>query len=139
MLDDIVAVLLGCDQLMVLRLASSRQFRVIGPCYIQGMMDAEGLLGPVIEPWQAQRRNVNGYYTPHFFNTHTGVVSTEDPRLPPLPDEWEQMPRKRTADDPYNFLEFKSKLTGMVINSDPRMLPESLTEQNVDLQTIQLI
>lgn len=74
-----------------------------------------------------------------YFNPSTGVVIEEDPRLDPLPPEWERVQADRTPDDPVACALFKNKVTGEVMNSDPRLLLEALAQRGVDLKTFQLI
>ncbi|RSL74083.1 hypothetical protein CEP53_000444 [Fusarium sp. AF-6] len=72
---------------------SKRQFRLIGDGFVYGLSDAIGILGPFPKPWRAQ-----GFSSPEidlrctykFFNADTGEVTLEDPRLGPLPEEWER-------------------------------------------------
>lgn len=140
--DDLICVLLGCDKLIMLRptVPGSDPFLVVGPCSMEGLKDGEGLLGPILEPWKLQVKPLGGNYIPHFFNTSTKVVSMEDPRLPPLPADWEeQAQRDRTQDDPFFLREFQNKVTGEIMNSDPRMLPDALRQRGVRLETFRLV
>ena len=136
---DRIYIILGCRLPIVLRRTQSRDFRVVGPCYARGLTDGEGLLGPIPQPWELQYRNIDGYRIPNFFNTLTETVSTEDPRLGHWPIEWETVQRQRTADDPYEFAHFRNKVTGAVMNGDPRMLPEALRQRGIELKTIRLL
>jgi hypothetical protein len=126
---------------MLLRPESSGRFKVVGECYVHGVMNSEGLLGPLPDTWKVQVRfdaagvNIKRYYC----NSSTGVITPDDPRLHPLPPEWERIQAERTSDDPVHFAPFKNKITGEVINSDPRLLPEVLKMQGVDLKPFQLI
>jgi hypothetical protein len=91
-------------------------------------------------PWRTRLRNFDGFWFPNYFNPSTVELSTGDPRLGPLPSEWEQIPRsKETADDLEFLVRFKNERTGAVMNSDPRMLPEALEQRGVELQTFRLI
>ena len=138
--DDHIWIVLGCSFPVVLRKLQTGDFRVVGPChYVHGLMEGEGLLGHIAQPWKPQYHNVDGMNTLHFFNSDTKVVSPDDPRAGPLPDEWEPAPRRPTADDPREFAHFKNKATGEIINSDPRLLPGALRSRGVALETIRLV
>jgi hypothetical protein len=62
-----------------------------------------------------------------------------DPWLGPLPPEWECFPRERTNNDPKIYEGFRNKVTGEVMNSDPRKLPEALEARGVKLETFHLV
>jgi hypothetical protein len=102
-------------------------------------MDAKSILGPMPDPWKIQMWKIDGWNIPYFFNTATKTYSTEDPRLPPLPPQWEKNQRKRTQDDPYFFGEFRNRETGEIMNSDPRMLPAALEQRGVRLESLRLV
>ncbi|EEU43574.1 uncharacterized protein NECHADRAFT_82497 [Fusarium vanettenii 77-13-4] len=42
---DVIAVLLGCDAPLALRLDESGAYEVVGQCYVSGFMDGEAILG----------------------------------------------------------------------------------------------
>lgn len=138
-IDDLLCVLLGCDSPMLLRPTASGDFLVVGECYVHGLMDGEALLGPIPNQWRIEMRKGDGFDKPFFHNTSIGESSTEDPRLRPLPVEWEIVPRNRRQEDPYFFKDFRNRTTAEVMTSDPRMLPEVLKERGVKLETFQLI
>jgi hypothetical protein len=119
---------------MILRKSHDKCFTVIGPAYIQGLMDSEALLGPIQHPWLVQQPEIDGVITPQYLNTEANITSIDDPRLEPLAPEWERVPRTRTTDDPVCFANFRNKTTGEVINSDPRLLPAALERRGVRLQ-----
>ncbi|EON70018.1 hypothetical protein W97_09284 [Coniosporium apollinis CBS 100218] len=137
---DCVCVFPGCNTPMLLRLGSSEQYQVVGECYIHGLMDSESLLGRLPNPWRVRLGwESGGIYLGRYYNSSTGVLTEEDPRLDSLPVEWERVQADRTPDDPLVFALFRNKVTGEVMNSDPRLLPEALKERGVDLKTFQLI
>lgn len=74
-----------------------------------------------------------------FFNSLTGVETTEDPRLPPLSPDWERCEKEWTNDDPEICVWFRNTITGEEMNSDPRMLPEALKARGVPLRTFRLV
>jgi hypothetical protein len=136
---DIICVLLGCDRPNLLRETTPDCFRVIGPCFVYGLHDAIGLLGPLPPPWQGRLEWGSGRRTKlSFFNTETQEYSDEDPRLGDL-GEWERIEHEPEADDPEIFDFFRNKRTGEIMNSDPRMLPEALKTRGVDLRRFSLI
>ncbi|KAK3387780.1 heterokaryon incompatibility protein-domain-containing protein [Podospora didyma] len=141
-LGDIVCILLGCSHPMLLRPQLDNKYLVVGSCFIYGLHDAIGLLGPLPSPWRAQVfKDSIGLRSVHrFFNPDTNTLSDEDPRLEPLDESWERVADvQRTGNDPYLFQRFKNKLTGEVINSDPRLTPEALKARGVDLKEFSLI
>lgn len=78
---DLVCVLLGCPQPLILRPTSGFQCQVVGECYVHGLMAGEALLGTLPDHYQAiQVFEDNGYYS-GFVNTQTGKVQYSDPRM----------------------------------------------------------
>jgi hypothetical protein len=76
----------------------------------------------------------------HFYNSETKITCDEDPRLGPLPEEWEAVDRgERTSEDPRIFRCFRNKQTGEVVNSNPRMEPEALRHRGVKLWEFTLV
>ncbi|KAF2491615.1 HET-domain-containing protein [Lophium mytilinum] len=139
---DYVCVLLGSNDQMLLRPHPAGSFQVVGSVYVHGLSDATALLGPIPAPWTVHVDDDDaGEYRHRFFNSITGQHHSlsEDPRLEPLPPEWEHVPRDRTAEDPPVFETFRNKMTGEEMNSDPRMLPDALRKRGVPLQTFQLV
>ncbi|KAJ6092413.1 hypothetical protein N7467_004382 [Penicillium canescens] len=87
---DFICILVGCHSPIVLRPAAddndsndSGMFRVVGECYVLGLSEGEGLLGPL--PANIRRKFGTssdwGVYS-YFENVLTGHKSFEDPRLP---------------------------------------------------------
>ncbi|KAF2649712.1 HET-domain-containing protein [Lophiostoma macrostomum CBS 122681] len=136
---DFVCILLGCNMPMLLRPCATGDFRVVAPCFVHGIMDAESLLGPLPKPWISQLQIVDACDVLHFFNVDTNELLLEDPRLPPLPSGWEETGRKPTSDDPRYFKEFHNRDTGRVINSDPRMMPDALRARGVVIRAFRLV
>lgn len=126
---------------MVLRAQSDGQFKVIGECYLHGLCDGTALVGQLAKPWIVQalagRHGIFNDYC--FLNTETREVTRKDPRLGPLPEGWERHEVERTSDDPGYFECFKHKTSGEVMNSDPRLKPEALKVQGVDLREYVLV
>ena len=103
-------------------------------------MDAEALLGPMPTPWHVEIQSDSmGYRFPRYLNEATNVSTLNDPRLGPLSDVWNQVGHERTRDDPALFQYFQNTVTGEIMNSDPRLLPEALEERGVQLQAFRLV
>ncbi|KAK4446413.1 HET-domain-containing protein [Podospora aff. communis PSN243] len=136
---DIICVLLGCASPVLLRETSpGGHFQVIGTCYVYGLEDAIGLLGPLPEPWVGHLENRPGTRRRLVFhNKETGEYSHDDPRLGDL-GGWERLGVVTEADDPEVFEYFQHKESREVMNSDPRMLPEALKARGVELTTFVL-
>lgn len=130
----------GCEVPMLLRPQDDSTFQVISECFINGLNDATSFLGSLPEPWIAQVYNDStGLFTKlRFFNPETNVLSDEDPRLDPLPEEWEPVDDERRGKDPRIFRCFGNRLTGELVNSDPRLLPQALEARGVKLRTFSL-
>lgn len=120
---------------------NENEYEVVSDCYMYGIMDGESLLGPLPSPYKV-RYNTNpgaSFYVPTYLNTETNTISSQDPRLGSLPQDWESINLEKTADDPDDFAPHRNNVTGEVINSDPRLLREALEARGVKLQTFMLI
>jgi hypothetical protein len=102
-------------------------------------MDGESLLGPLPEGWKLELVFEDGSYTPTYVNTSTEHRYSEDPRLPPLDSNWAKITRQRTQDDPHFLQWFRNEDRGQVMNSDPRLLPETLIKRGVALEYFKLV
>lgn len=132
---DIISIFLGCDPPMVLRPEPEGRFQLVGSSFVYGLNDATALLGPIPKPWKVQlfryRKSMfREVYS--FFNPDTGEVTAEDPRLRGDP-VWkrvhvEDIGRDLTPDDPTICDFFRNEKTGLVMDSDPRLLPDALKE-----------
>jgi hypothetical protein len=143
---DIICVFLGCSRPLVLRPLAKDQYQLVGSAFIYGLHDAIPLLGPLPREWRVQC----GPYSEHsqrtlyrFFNSDTGELTADDPRLEPHPDwervEVEDLGRVLTGDDPEVCDFFRNKTTEELINYDPRLLPEALEARGVPLRTFSLV
>lgn len=138
--QDQVSVLLGCRSPMVLRSDGSNHYKVVGGCYIHGMMEDEAFLGPMYSNWRYVRS-----YSPRVerdclvsVNDVTGETRVEDPRLDgvPLPPGW----RVASHDCENEYMLFSNDDTGEIdVWYDPRLSPESLKERGVHLQDFALV
>jgi hypothetical protein len=138
---DLVCVLLGCDRLVVLREVATDHYQVVGPCFLYGLHDAIGLLGPLPSPWVCKLEPGRGYRAQQVFhNETTGEYTYDDPRLAKSDlGDWGRVDHVPVADDPEIFAYFRNKVTGEIMNSDPRLLPDALRARGVDLRTFTLI
>lgn len=103
-------------------------------------MDGESLLGPLPPSWEIHSvHNPGGQSEPRYWNVEKKTESRLDPRLGPLPDNWESIDQAKTVDDPLHFAPHRNRVTGEVINSDPRLLPEALIARGVKLQNFILV
>lgn len=131
---DIICVLLGCDQAVVLRPVADSSYEIVGNCFVYGLHDATALLGPLPRPWQRHvtRHPQNAWRDIHrFINLETGELTYDDPRLDDLED-WVRIPvaealgRELLSDNPVLVSFFRNIRTGEIINSDPRLRPSDL-------------
>ncbi|KAM7218308.1 hypothetical protein V8F06_006231 [Rhypophila decipiens] len=126
---------------MVLRLqAKTNTYTVVGQAYCHGLHEGTALLGSLPHPWVVQAfPDCDGTCNIfRFHNPETDELSDEDPRLDPLPEEWERITRDRTENDPGVFQCFMNKSAGETITYDPRMSPEALRARGVDIRTFSL-
>ena len=140
---DIISLFLGCQVPMLLRGRKDNAYEVIGECFIHGLMDGEGLLGPLPEDWQIKSDfTPTGHLELRYVNKSLNTFSTEDPRITALgdvPKEWEKIEAEWIQDDPANCRKYRNRSTGKVINSDPRLLPDALRARGVQLETFRLV
>jgi hypothetical protein len=124
---------------MVLRRTSSGQFHVVGECYVHGLSDAVGILGPLPDHWETIiKGDALGRPTQRFVHLRDHEETLNDPRLKPLPWNWERATYERLADDPAIFERFRNVETGELVNYDPRLFPEALEARGVELQSFRL-
>jgi hypothetical protein len=112
---------------------------VIGNAYVPGLMFGEALLGSLPPNIRSvQNLDLQGGHTFHYHDTETGAAA-QDPRKGPVPHPWTQLPYQRERADPHIFRKFRNTVTGEVINSDPRLLPDALEARGVILRKFQLV
>jgi hypothetical protein len=80
-----------------------------------------------------------GRPTQRFINLRNGEETLDDPRLEPLPWNWERATYERRADDPAIFERFRNLETGELVNYDPRLSPKTLEARVVQLQSFRLV
>lgn len=139
-LGDQVYVILGCAMPMLLRPGRNGGYQVVGSTYLHGLMDGEALLGRLEKNWKIDvGAHPEWYGSFRSTNTVTGEVTQEDPRLGPLPPDWQRIEKPRTPADPMQFARYRNKSTGEVLKGDPRLLPEALKDRCVKLENVKLV
>jgi hypothetical protein len=132
-----VFAILGSSSLVVLRPAASNKYYVIGVCYVRGLVDDESYLGPLPSLWKVQfRKGTSQLFTRGFLDTLSGQTSSEDPRMGQLPSDWEKV---EGAIGSSALPEFKNKITGEIVNADPRLFPEHLKKRGINVQLVHLV
>ena len=135
---DQAYMVLGCDNLLLLRPNDAQTYKVVGECYVDGFMESEVLLGALPSNWQRVERrlpDLDGAFDA-FMNVQTGDIQVEDPRLGALPAGW------RIADhsEKHAYNLFSNEELGVTATrSDPRLSPEALRAKGVPLQEIRLV
>ncbi|KAF1932475.1 HET-domain-containing protein [Didymella exigua CBS 183.55] len=83
---DHIATLPGLSVAIALRPVgdASNTFHIVGPCFLQGVMFGEGLLGPLPEGWSCEMHSSREWC----FRKDDKTATWEDPRLWPLPSSW---------------------------------------------------
>ena len=139
-LGDQAVVLLGCDYPLLLR-ADRGSHLVVGQCYVQGLMCAEALLGPMSEGWENVIRlsQVSGGYYPAFVHRPSGRIQCEDPRLGELPEGWRVESHELEDYQPIYVNNRTGKTCGKAFTGDPQMTSEELRLRGVDMRTFRLV
>lgn len=143
---DIICVFLGCNVPVVLRPLSDGNYRLVGDAYVNGLEDAQSLLGRLPNPWRVQifdHPDQEFRIEHRYLNQETGELTASDPRLEDHV-EWTRVPleelgRNLTGDDPLVIDFFRHKSSGRMMNSDPRLLPDALEARGVQLQWFTII
>lgn len=106
---------------------SDAAYKVIGPAYVNGLMESQALLGHLPAPWIIRVDWSTGKEKWICYNTETGVLSP-DLRLGDLPAGWTQA-EDGTLKGP----------DGAVQVQDPRESVEALTARGVQLESFRLV
>ena len=85
---DIISVLVGASVLTVVRPVAGQldAYQVVGPCFLQGVMFGQGLLGLLPEDWLRILHDNRRWC---FRKQSSDKRMWEDPRLWPLPSHWQ--------------------------------------------------
>ena len=138
---DIICVLFGCCVPLVLRADGGSTFKIVGGCYVDGVMRGEPLLGELPNNWSLVTRwhsdNATRPTFPGFLDGNTGRVQTEDPRLTdPLPSGWRIKSHYDEALQDWYVNDLTGEDAGFF---DPRLRPTALIEQGrVDIREFRL-
>jgi hypothetical protein len=137
---DVICLLLGHSLPAVLRPQPDGRYLFVGSVYIHGLMDGEALLGPLPtahEVFVEYTRDSDDVQT--FRDVLTGRCTTEDPRLGPLPTEWETIVTKDRLWHAKQVNAWRNRSTQEIMYSDPRLLPDALAARGVVLETLTII
>ncbi|KAL8847855.1 MAG: hypothetical protein Q9221_007106 [Calogaya cf. arnoldii] len=112
-------------------------YRVVGECYLDGIMSGEALLGLLPKGWMLIRKHYPEYHRKYwaFLDGNTGQIQVDDPRLGPLPAGW----RLRTHTEKNALNWFGNDRTGEDAFFDPRVGLDMLKTRGVELQEFRLI
>ena len=121
---DQVCILLGCRNPLVLRPVSGLQYKVVGECYVHGLMNGEAFLGSFPDnyrPINYYDQGANNWYRA-FLDKQTGNTQYNDPRMES--DD-------QTVNKGISFAPDGTRL--------PEVTPEFLKRRGVNVQTFDLI
>ena len=147
---DYIVAALGCKTALVLRpiAETSGQFKLMGECFVHGLMENEVFLGSLSElggvenPWRLEYR-IGSTGMLRAIYTNGSVDTQNDPRLGPLPPHWRM--RFGVVDDDLHDEEFdadgfrmqlwfENTENGDVTACDPRLTSEALKAKGVNVQ-----
>ena len=123
---DLVCVLLGCQMPMLLRQTNS-QYRVVGPCYVDGLMNGEAFLGRIPDHYQTMYifdETLSGH-ADAFLDRRTRRLQYNDPRL-------------QSVQEDIIYAPFSATHPGD-LSSLPHLTPDIIEGRGVKLQTFDLI
>lgn len=132
---DEICIILGCQTPLVLRSDGRGNRKIVGQCYVHGIMEGEALLGPLPNGWRKANeysRQYGGNW-PVIVHNETGQLMTEDPRLGNLPPGWT---RETWDDDPYVRYVREDGVKPTFPDKDPRMTYEALEARGVKFDDI---
>jgi hypothetical protein len=140
-IGDQICVALGSKTPLLLRPVPHQKdtYRLVGECYVAGLMDGEALLGSLPGLWKFGKvnKNRNRVYM------HEGANSTlMDPRLGLLPEGWQirySGGTETNKEGNLNDFEFENKESGVVTWADPRLTKDALVERGLDMREFILV
>ncbi|KAI1144510.1 HET-domain-containing protein [Hypoxylon sp. FL0543] len=107
---DVVCVILGCSTPLLLRPLGNGEFRLVGPCFVAGLANGEGLLGPLPENIRVVIAiDEDGKEEIAFKDALSGEIFHEDPRLKSLPVDLTDF-RQRLSEDPNSLIYIEPKI-----------------------------
>ncbi|KAK5137437.1 hypothetical protein LTR08_009016 [Meristemomyces frigidus] len=136
--DDLLCVLLGCGSPMLLRAARDNSFRLVGECFVPGLMCNEAILGPLPgkftrvskldETWNS--------YVGAFVDMWSGEARVEDPMLGVLPYGCERKVHER--EKVRTIFVHENYLEG-IHDRDLRLSKSALLDQGIVMEAFNLI
>lgn len=133
-------MILGCGLPVLLRPLESEKYQVIGLHYVHGLVNSEGLLGPIPHPWTVQACwSSDSRFYETFTNSVTGEIQSEDPRLGSLPMSWRRLGDVDPVTNIPRASVFVDERTGDQVTLDPRLTPGWLGNRDVKLRKFQLV
>ncbi len=134
-IGDELCCILGANAHLLLRPVPERRgyFRLVGECYVAGLMEYEPLLGSVPKRWRFGEVEADG----NRVYVHDEQRPTlRDPRLGPLPQSWQisySGGQEVDEDGHFNIFWFRNKVSGEETHFDPRLTKDALIERGVDI------
>jgi hypothetical protein len=132
---DQICVALSCNTPLLVRpvLGHNTYYRLVGECYVNGLMDGEVLIGslPNLWEWGQTDNNENRVYIDGYKNP-----TLEDPRLGPLPQGWRKYHKGgHEFDEVGNFSDFgfENAEAGSETRVDPRLTKDALIKRGIDV------
>jgi hypothetical protein len=141
---DQVCIILGYQHPILLRPVQNGLFKIIGRCYVHGVIDAQAVLGPLPRPWRVVLRRSTWFdgassLVERYVNSETHEETPQDPRLGELPETWEEIEKEDSTGIGFMVQHYKNRETNETINSDPRLLPHALKARGITLETFALV
>lgn len=138
---DQICVALGSKTPLLLRPVPDKKdyYRLVGECYVAGLMDGQAFLGSLPGSWKFGQVNKSRN---RVYVDGSGKSTLIDPRLGELSQGWEiRYPGGTEADDQGTTtdFEFENKASREVTWADPRLTKDSLVERGLDTKEFILI
>jgi hypothetical protein len=140
---DLLVVVLGCDEPLILRRSSSDDapatYVVVGSTYVETLRHSAALLGPLPRAYKLCLGILrNGFGLPGFKDLENGTMIYDDPRLGlPLPDEWRY--HKKYEPGRNEQRKYENVRTGDVTWRDPRLTSEELRKRGTKVEEFVLV
>lgn len=125
--DDQIWVVMGCPSPLILRAQENGRYKIVGECFVQGLMDGEAFLGriPATHERVVMADNVSLRSLIVYRNRETEELSFQDPRLGPPAEHWIPNRFTRESDTSADQRDF-------------RLTVEALKVRGVDLKSIEI-
>lgn len=145
---DQIFIALGCGNPIVLRKDSQREdyFQVGGECYVHGLSNGVGLLGPLPSGWSVERV-ISRRHVRTVFTSPEGKKTQYDPRAGPLPLGWSVcygVEGEWNTDELGEMgnlreLRFYNESSEEETELDPRLTSENLKTLGISLEDVYLV